>query len=481
MTVRIQAIAVTAIFLAHAAQASTVTAASSWTGNNSGTLGYVQGRPLVAGGVVYGVIGYQPVAGASTTGFVYSLTPPASGTTYTQASITSFSGGANGGNPVGGLYADASGNLYGAAYSGGTTTSPCPTSAPAGCGLIFELTKSGTTWTSTILHKFAGGTTDGQGPMGNLVADSAGNLYGVAEGGGISANGGCTRGVSYEIGCGVVFKLTAGTGGTYTYSVIYSFKGGTADGAFPIGPLAVDSKGNVYGVTQFGGTAVSACGTLPSNPFGNSLPVDGRCGTVYKLTYNSSANTYSEVVLHLFADEPDGSIPSGGVVLDKLGNLYGTTWQGGSAGTSGLCVNLGVSGCGVVFEIPGATTASAAVTPVIVHTFLGGDGQQPSALLLTGKRRLMGVTTLNSTQETCSSTYYCGTAFLLTPPASGNAWHAASVYKFSGSGNALTGPEFGLAPDTLGHLFGVSVNGFVSSAWVISTPASGTLVGTPTR
>ena len=441
---RITFLAASSLVLAATANASTLTPIS----NFSGSTGYIQGRPVVAGGVVYGTLGFTPPPnGSDLNGLVYALTPPASGTTYTQATISSFTGGATGGNPVGGLHADANGNLYGAAFSGGSLTTACKASSLQGCGLIYELTKSGTTWTRTAIYTFLGGT-DGIGPVGNLIADSTGALYGVTEG------GGCTVTLTYPIGCGTVFKLTPpATGATWTKTTLYTFQGNANDGAEPLGPIARDAAGNIYGATQFGGMAETLCGTLPNGAG------DSRCGVVFKLTYNATANTYSESILHFFTDGADGSIPSGGVVLDSKGNVYGTTLQGGTAGT---CQFFGYSGCGVVFELVKASSYAKTA----VHLFTGADGASPSALMINSKNRLFGVTTMNTSAETCNaSTYYCGTAFQITPTTT--AWNAKVLYSFAGTNN-ITGPEFGLAADTAGRLYGVSINNVTSTVFTLT-------------
>ena len=433
--------------LAGGAAASTMTPISSWNGNT----GYVEGRPVVSGGVVYGVLSYTPPPGGSDlNGSVYALTPPTSGSTYTQTTISSFTGGAAGGNPNGGLSVSPNGTLYGAAFSGGSLSTVCKADAVQGCGLIYALTKSGNTWTRTTIYTFLGGA-DGIGPVGNLIADSSGALYGVTQG------GGCTPTLTYPIGCGIVFKLTPPTSGTaWTETILYTFKGGATDGANPLGPLARDAAGNIYGATPFGGTAETNCATLTTLPNGNG---DGRCGVAFKLAYNSGTGKYAESILHFFTDGADGSIPFGGVVLDGKGNVYGTTLQGGNGG---LCFNFGYSGCGVVFEL----AAASGYAKSNLWSFTGADGAAPSALLISGKNRLFGVTTNNTSDEKCNaSAYYCGTAFELTLAT--GSWHETVLYTFSGMANAITGPEFGLAADTSGKLYGVSLNSATSSAFTL--------------
>jgi uncharacterized repeat protein (TIGR03803 family) len=138
--------------------------------------------------------------------------------------------------PYAGLIADQAGNVYGATQSGG---------ACYPCGTVFELSPgSDGTWQETILHKFSS-SSDGIGPLGTLVFDGAGNLYGTTIGGG--------NGQQYcGGGCGVVFQLTPGAHGDWKYTVLHRFNG--TDGAGPQAALILDSKGNLYGTTQYGGS-----------------------------------------------------------------------------------------------------------------------------------------------------------------------------------------------------------------------------------
>jgi uncharacterized repeat protein (TIGR03803 family) len=173
-----------------------------------------------------------------------------------------FTGGTDGWIPSSSVIQDAAGNLYGTtAYGGSSQDYWC---ADEGCGVVFELSPSNGGWTETTLYSFCSQSncTDGDTPLGGLVRDAAGNLYGVTgEGGekGSNCNGGT---------CGVVFKLD--TAGKET--VLHTFTGG-ADGAFPQWGLVKDASGNLYGVTQEGGDF--KCGA--------DLPVKG-CGVVFKIT-----------------------------------------------------------------------------------------------------------------------------------------------------------------------------------------------------
>jgi uncharacterized repeat protein (TIGR03803 family) len=231
-----------------------------------------------------------------------------------------FTGSPDGANPWAGLIVDSSGNLYGTTVNGGA----------GNAGTVFEIDAEGV---ESIVYSFTGGT-DGASPYGGLVMDSAGNLYGTTNGGG----------GHFE---GAVFKLdTSGN-----ESVLYSFAG-APDGQQPMGGLVMDSAGNFYGTTEYGGDA--SCYTLG-------------CGTVFEL--DSAGN---ETILHAFRGSPDGRQPFAGLVIDSAGNLYGTTPYGG---TMTRCINYDndAVGCGTVFEIDntGAET--------ILHSMGGGGLEGGSA------------------------------------------------------------------------------------------------------
>lgn len=154
-----------------------------------------------------------------------------SGPARTFNVLYTFQGSSDGGEPYAGLVRDAAGNLYGTAISSGAF----------GWGVVFKVDPSGT---ETVLHSFGDGTTDGRTPYAGLVRDKAGNLCGTTyEGGGI----GCID------GCGTVFKVDT----TGTETVLHSFAGGTTDGCFPYAGLLLDKAGNLYGTTQ-------ACGASSS-------------------------------------------------------------------------------------------------------------------------------------------------------------------------------------------------------------------------
>jgi uncharacterized repeat protein (TIGR03803 family) len=208
--------------------------------------------------------------------------------------------------PYGPLLFDAGGNLYGTAIEGGATNQVCP----QGCGGVFELLPSGSSWTETVIYAFVGGN-DGLEPVGSLVLDQSGNLYGTTrEGGGTGCN---------TTGCGTAFELTASDGG-WTESLIYTFQDGK-DGLLPYSGLTSDTAGNMYGTTWAGGGAGN-CG----------------CGSVFELSPKAGGG-WSENVLYAFGGGPEGGFPLAAVILDSLGNIYGTASGGG------------LPGAGVVFEL----------------------------------------------------------------------------------------------------------------------------------
>ena len=242
------------------------------------------------------------------------------------------------------MVADEAGNLYGATNSGGSYNGvACEND---GCGTVFELTSNGTQIT---LHTFQGGN-DGGVPDAGLIIDSSGNLYGTT-----FAGGGCSVNAS---GCGTVFKVAPGGAET----VPYAFQG-TTDGYFPESVLTEDEAGNLYGTT-FDGGDTHAC-----------YP-DG-CGAVFKLEPGGQ-----ESVLYGFKLGNDGSHPEAGVVIDRNGNFYGTTYFGGGR----HCKEA--DGCGTVFEV------TAKGSEKVLYDFQSGRGRYPAAGLLLGSHNeLYGTTT----------------------------------------------------------------------------------------
>jgi uncharacterized repeat protein (TIGR03803 family) len=220
-----------------------------------------------------------------------------SGSAWAESLLYSFTGGSDGNTPSGGVIRDQAGNLYGVTSGGGSQNG----------GVVYQLTPSGSGWTEQVLHNFVEAT-DGINPEGGLVFDQAGNLYGTTTLGG--AHGG-----------GTVFKLSH-AGGTWTSTVIYSFADSKNGPPRPGANLSFDAVGNLYGTTTWGGSSGQ--------------------GTIFKLTPTGGSWTYKSLK-DFNASCSDGCQPVSDVIFDASGNLYGTA----SAGGSGACR----IGCGVVWKI----------------------------------------------------------------------------------------------------------------------------------
>jgi uncharacterized repeat protein (TIGR03803 family) len=269
-------------------------------------------------------------------GTVYKITPDG-----TESVLYAFQGGEDGLVPLGNLVKDASDNLYGVTMEGGNFNgSAC---SEFGCGMVFEVQPNGSKIT---LYAFRGGS-DGAYPYAGLIKDASGNFYGTTSAGGI-----CTANAA---GCGTVYKIAPDG----TESVLYTFQGGN-DGEMPEGSLTVDSAGNLYGTTVFGGDTEACTG-------------DG-CGTAFKISPSGA-----ETVLYAFRAGNDGANPEAGLVMDEAGDFYGTTYFGGGAG----CKKTGQLGCGTVFKLTPDMTES------VLFAFKGRYGQYPTAGLLMGKHDIL--------------------------------------------------------------------------------------------
>jgi uncharacterized repeat protein (TIGR03803 family) len=296
-----------------------------------------------------------------------------------------------------------------------------------GCGTVFEWTTSGTL---KILYNFSG-PPDGEQPMDGLIRDSKGNLYGT------TASGGNVGGVCGTNGCGTVFELVK-AGSAYTEKVLYAFKGGT-DGAYPGSGLVRDAAGNLFGTTPSGGGS------------GCSSWIPPGCGTVFKIT--AAGN---EEVLYSFTGNADGGIPNASLIRDGAGNLYGTTEYGGNVG--GECPS---DGCGVVFKV----TPDA--QEIVLYSFTGGDaGELPMAPLVSdGKGNVYGTTATGGTVTNLLCTVQengCGVVFELTEKGS-----LRTVYTFNGDPTDGQLPIAGLVRDKQGNFYGTTDWGGPSNAGTV--------------
>jgi hypothetical protein len=270
---------------------------------------------------------YGTAGGSNGGGLVFELMPNADHTAWTETVLYRFCHVrkcADGRVPLGALFMDQAGNLYGTTRLGGNVSRE----NRFGAGVVFELAPNAdrTAWTETVLHSFCGGKCgDGSDPYASGVTmDTAGNLYGITLAGGSSNV--CSG--TGSPGCGIVFELTPNTNRTaWTETVLYRFcaQGGSCeDGAGPGFGVVVDGAGNLYGTAEGG------------NPWGAYY-----AGVVFELTPNASGTAWTETTLHSFCAQgtcADGAGPDG-LIMDISGNLYGVTAAGG------------IDDAGVAFEL----------------------------------------------------------------------------------------------------------------------------------
>jgi uncharacterized repeat protein (TIGR03803 family) len=302
------------------AQTYSETVIHSFAGGASGTEPLFSGVIRDRAGNFYGTT-YS--GGAFNLGTVFKVDNNGNATV-----LHSFTGGSDGATPYAGLVRDAAGHMYGTTYNGGLKLAACA----LGCGVVFEIDLGGH---EKVLHQFSSGT-DGAFPVGGLILDTAGDLYGATESGG-----------TYNFG--MVFKIDS----KGIETVVHYFAG-APEGQFPFGRLVRDSAGNFYGTTSGGGAGF---------------------GTVYKMTAAGQLT-----VLHSFAGGSDGATPEAGVLLEKNGDLYGTTYLGGA------------NNVGTVYKV------DATGNETVLHTFDGSDGSYPeSALVHDPAGNLFGTTVQGGT------------------------------------------------------------------------------------
>jgi uncharacterized repeat protein (TIGR03803 family) len=356
-------------------------------------------------------------------------------------------------NPNTGLISDSAGNFYGTANGG-----------IGNCSSVYELSPgSNNTYAETILYTFQNCDRSGLYPIGALSVDKSGNLYGAE------------YGFSAADGSGLVFELTKQTNGTFTYSVLHNF-GGNEGG--PFGDFAWDSAGNIYGATSHDSTTFN--------------------GEVFELSPQPNG-TWKETVLYQFPAPNGVGSPSGSVVLDSKGNLYGATYTGlgGSGYTSRGAVYelvpqssgpwklillynfpLGIGSeypdsrltfdargnlygsaqgakYGSVFEL--SLNSGGAWTETTIHTFTAGkDGANPDGgtLVFDSTGNLWGTTPTGGIG--CNRTL-CGVVYKLSPQ-SGGTWTEIIVHPFESASDGSE-PDAGLLLDTSGNLYGTTYHG----------------------
>jgi hypothetical protein len=325
---------------------------------------------------------------------------PAAGGAWTFATLYGFAGGfGDFGHPGGRLAVDESGNLWGTAFEWGlgglggvfelsaannwseslifnfySTTGEQPSAgltAHNGSwygttqfgrgivdnGQVFSLTQgSSGQWNENVVHAFAAGS-DGYEPQTEVIFDTAGHMYG-------STPYGST------CGCGDIFELSPAAGGLWKETIIYEFPLYTLGGSYYPSTLLL-SNGNLYGTTGLGGSTTCGSGL--------------GCGEVFEL--KRAGDSWQETTLYQFAGGTDGAVPSGGLVSDGKGNLYGITRDGGT----GTCQPYAETGCGTVFKI---SQSEGVWQKTTLYSFTGGtDGENPNGTLaIDSAGNLFGVT-----------------------------------------------------------------------------------------
>jgi uncharacterized repeat protein (TIGR03803 family) len=363
-------------------------------------------------------------------GFAVTLPPGGAHAARTEVVLHNFRGGPGGEYPFSALIMDGSGNLYGTAVDFGQDEG-----CSRQCGTIFSMTPKGR---EQVIYTFHG--SDGAAPMGSLLADASGNLYGATAYGG----GNCQ--------CGVVFKVA--TGGAET--VLHRFSGGN-DGLFPLSGVIGDSRGNLYGTTEHGGA---------SND-----------GIVFRIAPDGT-----EKVLHTFTGGSDGSNPDAGLIRDSHGNLYGTAVGGGTSGygvifkltphgdetvlhdfdgNDGFDPNAvimdrggylyGTNFYGGASQYGDAYSLAPDGTYKVLHSFSGGsDGGSPSSLIVDRRGNLYGTTFAGGINNN-------GTAFTIGQDG------GESVLHDFGNGYDGTNPVWTLIEDASGNLYGTTPHGGTDS------------------
>jgi uncharacterized repeat protein (TIGR03803 family) len=271
-------------------------------------------------------------------------------------------------------------------------------------GVVFKMTPQEGGWSLTVLHSF-GKPGDGSNPISSLTLDSSGNLFGTTYYGG-----------NYRLG--TAFELVPSADGHWTESLLHSF-GEEGDGIYPLADLILDSSGNLYGTTSEGGSGY---------------------GTVFELSRQTDGG-WKETLLYSFASEADGSDPSAGLVFDASGNLYGTTFGGGDFNN------------GTVFEL--SCTVGGGWTKKVLYSFgKPPDGASPpGSLVFDAAGNLYSTTTTGGNSASC--TFGCGTVFELSPQADG-IWTEEILHNFRCDGTDGFYPVSGVVLDPAGNLYSVT-------------------------
>ncbi len=413
----------------------------NFPGGPNGYNGYPSGPPAIAGdGVLYG---------ATSSGTVYALTPPATPAgAWSEQVLYTFTGGSDGLYPSP-LIIGAGGVLYGATeYGGSFGGAPCQ---GVNCGTVFSLTppsSPGASWTKTIIYNFMGGG-DGAFPLGPLAIGSGGVLYGTTSMGG-SATGPVARA---GFGCGTVFSLGPAfllPGGAWTESVLYTFTTNET-GTHPHAGVVIGKDGVLYGTTEEAGPGV--CGSCGGTVFALYPPASAGAGwakrtlpTFPKLTGRRLGLSHlsPSVAEASFMAPPAWEAIFAAVSIPVAPSSVDSARTRRRAGSRLSCTPFRTT-------LPSPTTPSshlAATWRVLYGTTEAGGGD---------------------TTSPCPS-YGCGSVFMLTPPASpGGAWTHTVQHSFAGPPNQGNEPNSGVAIGPNGALYGVTDLGGASNAGTLFT------------
>jgi hypothetical protein len=257
-------------------------------------------------------------------------------------------------------------------------------------------------------------------------------------------------------GCGTIFQLAppAKKGGAWAETILYGFNG--TDGSIPVGGAIIDGNGNLYGTTAYGGSGTCLL-------FGDNVG----CGVVYELSPpTKKGGQWTYTVLYNFQGGKDALFPWGDLVFDKSGDLYGATQFGGGKGTT--CNQYFDGNCGTVFKLSHPKQKGGKWTEKILHSFAGGtDGATPNGgLVLDSKGAVYGTTFIGGYNCPHNSRQGCGTAFKLSPPATkgdrwtetvtkGDRWTETVLHRFKSETDGAN-PAAGVVLDGRGYLYGTS-------------------------
>jgi len=393
--------------------------------------------------------GTTPAGGSACSGggcgTVFEVSKDSGGNFTVFTVLYTFTDGADGAIPKGGLTQGSDGNLYGATLTGGS-----------GGGTVYELSKdsNGNFTVFTVSHTFqpTSPTDNAASPGAGLTLGSDGNLYG-------------TTGIGGEVPTessgneGTVYELSKDTNGNFTvFTVLHTFTSAATDGGNPMTPVMQANDGNLYGTTMAGG--------------------NGRSGTIYELSKDSNGNFTVFTLLYSFPSAYENESYPSGLMQASDSNLYGTTQAGGNS-----CNGAGTYGCGSVYSLSkdgngnftvftllyafnGDQVSQGVVTGVDGYTWVNSSG----GVIQASDGNLYGTTTFGGywspTYCTIGTGYGCGTVYELSKDNNGNFTVESVAYSFNDDTTNTSGQPDGYAPEAAltqvaGNFYGTTAEGGV--------------------